>query len=220
MKPALIFLLSLLAANHVYGQITTPGCTDLTVQQINLVPLTGQVEVTIQNDCDTCGSGILGCVYMELRIIRKVAPFDTIAASDCYCYISPNNNSQSTYAAQSSLTSLPPLHEIRVSLTCTGEGCDSIPFSAALLGSPSRAVTDRVAVSPNPVGEELSFRSTYSGLSTIRISDLQGRVFIEEKLRSGTEVVAVNHLPPGVYLLHVLDVDGHMISTQKITKHP
>src|SRR5687768_13705704 len=98
-------------------QFNPPRCNYLSVPAIMMDNDTANLmKVTIANSCSNCASGLGGCVYMQLKVIRIVSPFDTIAGTTCWCLWSPNNNSQRTYSIPATVSVLPPLSDLRVSL--------------------------------------------------------------------------------------------------------
>ena len=131
MKTTVSFALFLLI-HSLSAQQTNPNCNHLKVEAIQMDNDTANlVKVTLSNNCSTCASGINGCLYRDLRIIKTVFPFDTLASSSCFCKWSPDNNCQKTYGIMSTAPSLPALNSIRVSLATWSCGCDTIPFGFA-----------------------------------------------------------------------------------------
>src|SRR5436190_8716433 len=129
MKKLITILLTGLLPSLMLGQVINPHCTELTLENIEMDNDTADLmKVTISNSCSNCT--LNGCIYADVRVIRIVSPFDTVATNGCPCAVSPLNGGQSTYSLTATVTSLPPLSDIRVSFRCSGiDGCDTIPFS-------------------------------------------------------------------------------------------
>jgi hypothetical protein len=76
---------------------------------------------------------------------------------------------------------------------------------------------------PNPTDETLWVSlPEEAGALSLRLTDVAGRVLLETKVATGGGVttVGVGHLPPGVYLLSVLD-SGRSIATRRVAVcHP
>ncbi|MBK5284202.1 MAG: hypothetical protein JJE25_02275 [Bacteroidia bacterium] len=160
MKKLTVILATILLPAVLLGQFNPPGCNDLTVENIQMDDDTANLmKITISNSCTSCTSGLNGCVYEELRVVKTVSPFDTIAASNCFCLWSPDNSSQRMYSINSTVTSFPPLTDIRVSLmSCE---CDIIPFSTTL-GVLSNEISDSINIYPNPMVNEFTIQNKSS----------------------------------------------------------
>ena len=147
MKTTITFFLTLVFSISLIGQ-SSPDCSNLKVENIQMDDDTANLmKVTIRNNCSNCASGLNGCVYSELTVIKTVSALDTIASSKCLCLWSPNNNSQRTYLINSTVATLPPLNSIRVSfMNC---GCDAIVFNLST-GIPKNTAEVTFDVFPNP----------------------------------------------------------------------
>ncbi len=61
-----------------------------------------------------------------------------------------------------------------------------------------------IAVFPNPASEVLNIQLPDSfSTATISLSDLQGRTVVQPNVANGTEQIATDHLPSGMYILHI-----------------
>ncbi len=213
MKQPTLILISILLPTLVAGQIINPGCNDLTVENIQMDDDTANLmKVTVSNSCSTCTPN--NCVYMEVRVIRTVVPFDTIASSNCYCEFSPpNGGGQRTYSLTATVTSLPPLNEIRFSHPCGSfGGCDTVPFSPTL-GILANEIYNSINIYPNPFIDTISItiQQQNAKQSSILIRNMFGQpVFSEQvnNLKSNyTRTFELSELAKGIYLLDVI-VDG------------
>jgi hypothetical protein len=212
---AALFIASLFSLNTM-GQ-SDPSCVDFVVDSIAITPLTGQMQVTIKNNCTNCSSGLNGCVYWEMMVIRSVAPFDTLASSSCFCLQTPNNSTSKLYSFLSSVPILPPLNELQVSFKCGPfVGCDTVPFSSALLLS---SVQKEVALSimPNPIKDYVSIQLTASDIS-LEVIDVLGKICITKKVDTLMAVIDFSALGNGLYFIQVKDKMGHIQRQYKVTK--
>jgi Secretion system C-terminal sorting domain len=215
MKTITTFIIVLLFGLKTMAQ-AEPSCVDMTVDSIAIAPLTGQMKVKIKNNCSNCTSGLNGCVYWEMKVIRTVAPFDTIAASNCWCLQSPDNNTSKNYAFLSSIPILPPLNELRVSFLCGIPGCDTIPFNLALL-LPSIQTVSHSYLMPNPVKDNLSLRFIPTDVS-MEILDMHGKICISKKVSQLEQVLDCSLLNQGFYLVQIKNKDNQIVRQYKMTK--
>jgi hypothetical protein len=211
---AALFIASLFSLNTM-GQ-SDPSCVDFVVDSIAITPLTGQMQVTIKNNCTNCSSGLNGCVYWEMKVIRTVVPFDTIAATNCWCLQTPNNNTSKNYAFLSSVPVLPPLNELRVSLLCGILGCDTIPFSAALqLSAIQKEAT--LPIVPNPIKDEVSIQLNAND-ARLEVIDVLGKICITKEVSTLDAVINFSTLGKGLYFIQVKDIRGQIQRQYKVTK--
>ncbi|GEM_PF-4317109 len=215
MKKAIIFILSVLFPEFISGQFISPGCSDLKVENIQMDDDTaGLMKITISNSCINCASGLNGCVYEELRVIRNVFPFDTVASSDCLCLSSPENGSQKVYSVIATVTAVPPLSEIRVSLmNCE---CDNIPFSSSL-GVAAMESDNSLSVYPNLFDGKLYIQNNTSRIIQFTLFNSSGEKIIENILTEKTCVVNLSASSKGVYY-YKLTSDKNLFRTGKIIK--
>jgi hypothetical protein len=202
MKTTITCILTLAFSINVFG-LTFPDCNDLTVENIQMDDDTvNLMKVTISNSCSTCAIG----VYCDLRVIKTVSPFDTIAFSDCYCLSSPDNSSQKTYLISSTVSSLPPITDIRVSFY--GLDCDTIPYRITL-GENVNIVENCYSIFPNPFSSATTLQTT-SNLknATLTICNSYGQTVKQVKNISGqTVVLSRDNLPSGLYFIQLTQVD-------------
>jgi hypothetical protein len=222
MKKLTIILAFTLLPAVMFGQFNPPGCTDLTVENIQMDNDTANLmKIIISNSCTNCSSGINGCVYLELQVVKTIFPFDTIAASNCWCFLSPDNSSQKIYSINSTITVIPPLNDIRVSLYAGGCGCDTIPFSPALEVSPDQ-IPASVHVSPNPFFDDLSIsvHKQNAKETTFLIRNIIGQTVFSEKANALSmnykKTLDLGSLENGIYVLDVI-IDGDQV-VKKIVK--
>lgn len=214
MKITITFILTLTFSVNVFGQ-ASPSCNDLIVENIQMDDDTvNLVKVTISNSCSTCASGINGCVYSELRIIKTVSPFDTIASSNCFCLWSPDNSNQKTYFINSTVSSLPSLTDIRVSfMNC---GCDTIPYSITLKIN-ENILENNYSISPNPFSSSTIFQTdkVFKDLS-LTLYNSFGLQVKQIKNNSGqTITLHRDNLPSGLYFIR-LTQDNKTSTTNKL----
>jgi hypothetical protein len=213
MKTTFTLILTLLFTVNVSGQ-TIPDCNYLTVEDI-YIDSTGDLAITISNSCSTCASGQNGCVYMELKMIRTVSPFDTIAESNCSCLISPENNSSNTYYVNTAVSVVPPTSDFSVSLTCGSEGCDTIPFSLTS-GILSNELSHSIYIYPNPFSSSTSLQTEhFLHNATLTIYNSFGQIVKHIKNTSGQTInLHRDNLPSGLYFIWLIQ-DSKVIATNK-----
>ena len=213
MKTTMTFLLTLILSVNVSGQ-NNPGCNDLTIENIIMDDDTANfMKITISNSCPNCLSGLSGPVYMELRVIRIVLPFDTIAASNCWCLQSPNNSSQRIYSIYSTISSLPPISDIRVSLI---GGCDTIPFSTTL-GIANNVIESDCFIFPNPSNSELNIQINSTKQFQFSLYNSFGEKIIDKTLNSKSSTLNLSAYSSGIYFYKMIS-DESIIKTGKIIK--
>ena len=78
-------------------------------------------------------------------------------------------------------------------------------------------ITTTFDIFPNPFSSQVHLRSTRE-ISTLVITDLQGRNVFRQALNNTTASANLEHLPEGLYLIQVLFIDGSMIR-KKLQKH-
>lgn len=217
MKKTLQFLgIILFYSIFSYGQ-DYPDCNDLTIESINITG-EGYMDVEVSNSCSDCISGIEGCLYAEMIVVRTVPPYDTVAAADCHCFMSPDNNSSYTYTITTSLTELPPLSDIKVSFGCGAAGfCEDIPFSENLLGMIKNTVQSEIYIYPNPSTDKIRISAPdYANPLSVKISDMSGKT-VFEKNRVDDDI-NVSLLAKGLYILTITDKVNHTVENVRFLK--
>lgn len=76
----------------------------------------------------------------------------------------------------------------------------------------------RIVLYPNPVQNELFFRSSKRQPLTVRITDINGRLVVQQKLNANTSKVNINSLQPGAYIVHINAENGSFVHHEKIVK--
>lgn len=104
MKTLFTYLIALLPV-LAQAQTNWPDCNKMVVN--NVVLANDSLHVTLYNNCTDCDAGMDGPVYCEMRVIRTVAPYDTLALSDCYCFFTPDNQSALTFSVKANVQQLP-----------------------------------------------------------------------------------------------------------------
>lgn len=193
-----------------------PDCTNLEVTSISVPAQTGKMEVRIANLCGNCSSAMNGCVYWELKAIRKTAPFDTIAASQCYCLQTPANKSSFNYTINL-LGQMPALNEMRISFKCGQAGCDSIDF--AIIVNNAHHATVQTLIYPNPVSDHISVSDIDPRIQKIIITNGSGAVVKALGIERG-EVTKIDaqSLKPGLYLITPYDKNGSRLPALRFVK--
>jgi hypothetical protein len=87
------------------------------------------------------------------------------------------------------------------------------------LGMPDEIPTGKVNVYPNPFSDFFSVRSDQPMPLSIRLSDLSGRVCIEQQI-TDNQTIDCHHLPSGVYILMLTEHSGKVLQITKIIKLP
>ncbi len=203
MRKIITFLLALFVSVNTFGQSPYPNCNDLTVEAIN-IDTAGDLSITIRNTCYSCSLGITGCVYSEMKVVRIVAPFDTIAASNCYClhWEDPDVNGElQTFTLNTDIVSLPPVSDLQVRMT--GCGCDTIPFSQILLNIAPGSVENSYSIFPNPAKDEVNIVNLPKG-SILHITDITGKIFYMTVITDREQtVINTANFVNGIYIVHI-----------------
>lgn len=209
----LFFSLTILSAQPI-----NPDCNHLQVTGLQMDNDTANLmKVTIHNTCSNCASGLNGCVYLQLQVIRTVNPFDTIASSNCWCLWTPNNNSSRTYSLNSQVTSLPPLSNTRVSLATWSCGCDTIPF-ATITDLRTSESTNTIQIYPNPVHDFMQILSSESDAFYASIWDVAGKRIRHKELKGDGVNLDLNGLLKGFYILELSDKNHNVLKKSKFVK--
>jgi len=123
MKQTLLILIASLAVAQAKAQAPYPDCTNLLVDSVYISG--SDLRVVLSNTCSNCASGINGAIYLEMAVVRRSDPTDTFSSTDCYCQMTPYNNSSLAYTMPAPVVPLPALSDIRVVLNSL---CFDIPF--------------------------------------------------------------------------------------------
>jgi len=217
MKSKIIQTILLFTLTIASASAQMPDCDDLTVEEIYM-DTPGVVAVTIRNTCYDCVYGGLGCVYNEMEIVRTVEPFDTMAASGCWClnWHDPNTEGElKTYFLNTTLTGLPPVSEMEVKVT--GCACDSIPFSPDLSSNEVSDSGNNIRLFPNPV-KDIFYLTNISPGSKINIIDLSGKNVYTNEAKESKLQINISGLPQGIYFLTVSS--NKVTKTFKLIKEP
>jgi Secretion system C-terminal sorting domain len=218
MKKIAFSLVSSLLSLMLMAQSPNPNCSNLRVSNIHMDNDTAKLmKVTLSNTCLNCASGINGCTYMQLEVIKTVSPFDTIASSKCWCMWTPNNNSQRIYSIVSTLATLPALNTIRVSLEAWTCGCDTIPF-ALTTDINSQEVMNTIQIYPNPAHDFIEIKGIGKTEGFLTLSDVSGRILIRKKLEQNHTKINLTHLAKGFYNIEILDENNKALKKSKIIK--
>ena len=217
MKTSFIFLAFVLGLN-LSAQLPNPNCSHLRVNNLQMDNDTANLmKVTLANTCTNCASGINGCVYLQLEVIRTVSPFDTLASSKCWCLWSPSNSSQRTYGIVSKVASLPALNTLRVALIAGACGCDTIPF-ALVTDLAAEQTENSIQVYPNPVHDFVEISSKINAERYILVTDVTGKMVLRKKLEQNQMKVDLSQLSKGYYDMEILDENKVVIKKSKIIK--
>jgi hypothetical protein len=115
--------------------------------------------------------------------------------------------------------------EVRTSSSCNAPG-DTSNFGVLYVNPPASvnglAATDEIIVFPNPVGNELYIKTTFSqsniGLK-YKVVDKTGKTLLVGNLDAGAETkVDVSKLAADIYLLEILDASGKGLGTSRFTR--
>ncbi len=112
---------------------------------------------------------------------------------------------------------------IRVGNTCNAPG-DTSNF-AVLYVNPAVSVSgvvneENLSIYPNPAGETLFiYAARNNDAQSFRIVDKTGKILLTGDLAAtGNTKVDVGRLPADIYLIQVIDVSGHTLTTSRFTK--
>lgn len=217
MKNYLAFFFVLLFVSTSSAQ-NNPNCSHLTVDKLEMDNDTANlVKVTLGNSCSNCSSGLNGCVYLELKVIRTVAPFDTLAESKCFCKLSPDNNAQKIYGISSKVSSLPPINTLRVSFLAGVCGCDTIPFKSAT-NLVAQSAPQPYSVYPNPAKTVLVIRNPQGKQTRIKIHDAIGRIMYDSEISAKSETIDVAGYCGGIYFVSIYDIENQSKEIFRLAK--
>jgi len=164
------------------------------------------MNITVFNSCDNCATGEGGPVYCEMRVIRTVAPFDTIAASNCYCLFTPPENGSLTYPLQIMSLPDPAPGEFRIEFIAC---CDNLtiadPLSAT--GNNDKSI---LKIFPNPGSGRIFFNNTEETINAINVFDAAGRLINTTTVATG--IADLTFLPAGIYFLQVISKNKSLIT--------
>lgn len=92
---------------------------------------------------------------------------------------------------------------------------------AQIADSGATASELKLTLSPVPVRDQLRVSIAEVGefTASLNVIDITGRgILLEQRMLGKSATVEVGNLPPGVYLLNVLDEDGRVLATKKFVK--
>ncbi len=202
MKLKFILSILLFIVTIASAHAQNPDCNDLTVEDI-YIDTSGKIAVTIRNTCYSCDYGGLGCVYNEMKLIRTVAPFDTLAESDCWClsWHDPNTNGElQTYLLETGLTGLPPISDMKVMVT--GCACDNIPFGPALSTNEIDQNKNHFQMFPNPA-KDILYITNIPENANVEITNVLGNIVFKEKAKSSEIKISTANWAQGVYFISI-----------------
>lgn len=175
-----------------------PDCDDLTVENIQIDSVASTMDVTLFNNCTNCSSGMSGPVYCEMKVIRTIAPYDTLAEANCYCFVTPDNLSYNTYTLTSYVNTLPSINDIKVIFHCGSGLCDTLQID------PSLGVTEYLSVVnlnifPNPTSGKFTVNVALSeqGIKSkskvkFELRNISGRIIYEQNLILNTRIIKID----------------------------
>jgi hypothetical protein len=179
-----------------------PDCDDLIVESISNDTTTGTMDITIYNSCLSCASGINGPVYCELKLIRSVAPYDTLGEANCFCFFTPENNNYQTYTISSYVNNLPAFNLITVLFSCGSGLCDTLQFNPNI-GISEEIEAGIITINPNPVKDKIFISTTYHEIGALRIYDIMGKLIHEEMVSNKIADLDLSEMLPGMYVLKI-----------------
>lgn len=209
-------LLVMIFGGQAFSQAPNPDCKTLLVTQLQMDSDTADLmKVTVKNTCSNCAAGINGCVYLEIEVIRTVAPFDTIASSNCFCHFHAPNGGQHTYQLfDSKVTALPPLNQIRVSIPYCG--CDTIPYEAGLISGLSSAARPGAFSISRLSEQEYELKGPF--IYAVAVKDITGKTLGITQAQSNRSRLDLGLYAPGLYLLEIRDKDANSLQVFKVLK--
>lgn len=93
-----------------FRDLTILDCRNLIVRDVTLKD--SIINVKIENTCRGCDEGAFP-VYLQLFMISRQWPNDTLASFDCLCLSPPRNGIALTYTMNTKLTTLPDLKTVK-----------------------------------------------------------------------------------------------------------
>ena len=98
-----------------------------------------------------------------------------------------------------------------------GDSTCGIPDTTIITNYATANIENQISVFPNPCSDFISIYNLNTNLeSTFRIFNLTGKL-IFETIRSSSEIINVNYLQPGIYLLQILQPqNSYVLRFQKI----
>jgi hypothetical protein len=73
-----------------------------------------------------------------------------------------------------------------------------------------------IAIYPNPFGDHLTIKSANANSATLY--NMTGTAVLKVEVDKNT-TISTGHLPAGIYLLKLVDKNGHLVQTEKLIKH-
>ncbi len=115
--------------------------------------------------------------------------------------------------------------EIKTTSSCNAPG-DTSNFAVLYVTPPASvnglAATDEIVVFPNPVGNELYIKTTFSQSNSrlkYKVVDKTGKTLMVGNIDNGAETkVDVSKLAADIYLLEILDASGKGLRTSRFTR--
>jgi hypothetical protein len=214
--PVVFILVSLLLRCLGARAQNNPNCNHLEVISLSASAPAQKMYVGVTNRCDDCSSGFNGCVYWEMRAIRMVAPFDTIAASQCYCLQTPNNKASLNYTLNV-LSKVPPLDSLRISFTCGQDGCDTLAYGMVVKLN-SMFPQKQGAIYPNPASDYVTLSELDRRIQKIIITNAAGLTIRTLTVEREKTIIDAYGLRPGFYFITGYDKKGYCFPSLKFVK--
>jgi hypothetical protein len=93
---------------------------------------------------------------------------------------------------------------------------DDIQMNFAL-GVSEPFMDNNFSVFPNPASDLVNFTTTNDKADNVMIFDLAGREVAREKFFEKKAQINIDLLPAGLYIYHILDIDGNELKSSKLT---
>lgn len=95
----------------------------------------------------------------------------------------------------------------------------SVIFTASASSANAVPTNDLPQVFPNPATDYITINSTTNNVRRVEVFNIVGRKVLEFNNSSSDDKHDVSSLPRGMYLVRLLDAQGHIIRTQRVSKY-
>lgn len=207
MKKLLLFI-----CTFVSYQFSQAQCNCYAVENIAMsTEQEGVMKVTFTNACDNN-------VYLHGWVINKTSN-DTIARFDeCWCGLVLPLNTAVSWDFKTALSEVPPLENIRVSISNGTLRCGDVPINQ--LTGISKAINKSLRIYPIPFEDKIKVEDQDNNEMTnvpFEITDINGKTMMKGLMENINTELDLSFLPKGIYFFDFYDAQNER-TTFKIVK--
>jgi uncharacterized Ntn-hydrolase superfamily protein len=103
-------------------------------------------------------------------------------------------------------------------ITSDGDGIEPVDSLQTLfdnwfmtVNNENRAVTQKLAVFPNPTTDQIQVRIPFAGKSTVRLYNVEGQLFETRQVVAGAHDISLANYATGIYVVQVVSEDGKVV---------